>query len=139
MLNIRHTGIVVTDMDVSIDFYTNLLGFEIKKDQIEKGEYTFLGIKDVEVRTVKMTLINGDMIELLKFHSHTQNNKPSHITNIGCTHFALTVDNIDFLYDKLIAAGRQVINSPTKSLDGKVKVAFCKDPDGTWIELVEEL
>ena len=33
MINIRHTGIVVSDAEKSIDFYTNLLGFEIKKDK----------------------------------------------------------------------------------------------------------
>ena len=39
MINIRHTGIVVSDAERSIDFYTNLLGFEIKKDMMESGDY----------------------------------------------------------------------------------------------------
>ena len=141
MLNIRHTGIVVKDIDKSIDFYTNLLGFEITKDQVEKGEYIdiFLGIKDVEVRTVKMSLQNGDMLELLNFHSHPKYNEAAYITRIGCSHFALTVENLDSLFDKLKSEGIHLINPPTKSPDGKAKVVFCKDPDGTWIELVEEL
>jgi catechol 2,3-dioxygenase-like lactoylglutathione lyase family enzyme len=42
MINIRHTGIVVSDAEKSIDFYTNLLGFEIKKDMMESGDYTLI-------------------------------------------------------------------------------------------------
>jgi catechol 2,3-dioxygenase-like lactoylglutathione lyase family enzyme len=60
MLNIRHTGIVVSDAEKSIDFYTKLLGFEIKKDMLESGDYidNFSDLKDVVVRTIKMTLEN---------------------------------------------------------------------------------
>ena len=70
MLNIRHTGIVVSDIEKSIDFYEKL-GFEIQKDMLESGDYidNFSDLKDVRVRTVKMSLENGDMIELLWYKS----------------------------------------------------------------------
>ena len=141
MAQIRHAGIVVKDMATSINFYTNLLGFEIKKDMVEKGEFmdSFLGIKDVEVRTVKMSLKDGGMIELLKFISHPQYNDSNYITRVGCTHVALTVENIDSLYEKAKGEGVDFINHPLTSPDGNARVAFCKDPDGTWLELVEEL
>ena len=41
--------------------------------------------------------------------------------------FSLTEEGIEFNYP------------PQTSPDGKVKVAFCRDPDGTLIEMVEEL
>ena len=60
MLNIRHTGIVVSDIDESIKFYCDLLGFKIKKDMLESGEYidNFSALKNAQVRTVKMSLEN---------------------------------------------------------------------------------
>ena len=84
MLNIRHTGIVVTDMQKSIDFYESL-GFEIKKDMIESGPYidSLLSIDGGEVNTVKMSLRDGGMVELLHFKNHQEEPTPSSLTNIG--------------------------------------------------------
>jgi len=142
MLNIRHTGIVVSDVEKSIDFYTNLLGFEIKKDMMESGDYidNFSALKDARVRTVKMTLENQDMVELLWYESHPE--KPDMerpITRIGCSHIAMTVENLDDTYERLVSAGVEFNSPPQLSPDGFAKVTFCKDPDGSLIELVEEL
>ena len=89
MLNIRHTGIVVSDIDRSIDFYTNFLGFKIKVDMVESGDYidNFLDLSDTVVRTVKMSLDCGGMVELLHFISHTEEiDTERRITSIGCSH-----------------------------------------------------
>ena len=142
MLNIRHTGIVVSDAEKSIEFYTKLLGFEIKKDMLESGDYidNFSALKDAVVRTIKMTLGNGDMVELLNYQTHPElpdMGRP--ITRIGCSHFAMTVENLDETYTKLVDAGVEFNSPPQFSPDGFAKVTFCKDPDGSLIELVEEL
>ena len=142
MINIRHTGIVVSDVEKSIDFYTNLLGFEIKKDMMESGDYidNFSALKDARVRTVKMTLDNQDMVELLWYESHPE--KPDMerpITRIGCSHIAMTVEDLDGTYERLVSAGVEFNSPPQLSPDGFAKVTFCKDPDGSLIELVEEL
>jgi len=142
IMNIRHTGIVVSDIDRSIDFYTKLLGFSIKKDMVESGEYidNFSDLKDAKVRTVKMSLDSGDMVELLCYESHPEQPDMSRpITRIGCSHIALTVDDLDDTYQRLLESG-VVFNSPPQlSPDGFAKVTFCKDPDGSLIEVVEEL
>ena len=137
----RHVGIVVKDVDRSINFYTKILGFEIKKDQTEEGKYidTFLGLKNTKVRTVKMTLQDGNMLELLQFKSHPEDNEAAFITKVGCSHVALTVSDADSLYETLKSEGIETINKPTLSPDGLAKVFFCKDPDGTWFEMVEEM
>jgi catechol 2,3-dioxygenase-like lactoylglutathione lyase family enzyme len=91
MTNIRHTGIVVTNIDNSIKFYNQYFGFEVKKDMLERGDYidNFCSLKGVNVRTVKMALENGNMIELLDFVSHPEDNLDKKINQIGCTHIAL--------------------------------------------------
>jgi len=140
--NIRHTGIVVNNIDRSLEFYCNMLGFEIKKDNLESGEYLdlFLDLNDVKVRTVKMSLKNQDMIELLCFQDpHRKSGTAIGINNIGCTHVALTVENLQDTYEALAGGGVRFNNPPTLSQDGKAKVAFCQDPDGTFVELVEEM
>ena len=142
MINIRHTGIVVSDAEKSVDFYTNLLGFKVKKDLVESGEYidNFSALKDVRVRTIKMALENGDMIELLWYETHPERPDMSRpITRIGCSHFAMTVEDLDDTYERLTKAGVPFNSPPQLSPDGFAKVTLCKDPDGSLIELVEEL
>ena len=42
-------------------------------------------------------------------------------------------------YNRLVEAGVYFNSPPQLSPDGFAKVTFCKDPDGSLIELVEEL
>jgi predicted enzyme related to lactoylglutathione lyase len=141
VLNIRHAGIVVTDMKRSIDFYTNLLGFQIQKDMIESGSYidNLLSIEKGKVNTVKMSLRDGGMVELLQFINNPELPKDKKLTNIGCTHFAMTVDNLEETYNNLVMSGVRFLSEPQYSPDGFARVVFCEDPDGTFIELVEEM
>ena len=141
MINIRHIGIVVSDLDRSLYFYRDLLGFDIEKDALEHGKYidTFLGLDDVTVRTVKMTLNDRDMVELLHYKTNNKEAEKIEINQIGCTHFAITVGNVEDVYNRLMERGVGFINAPHLSQDGNAKVAFCKDPDGFFIELVEEI
>ena len=138
---IRHTGIVVSDLHKSLHFYRDLLGFKIVKDQLESGNYIdfVLSLKNVSVKTTKMKAPDGNLIELLYFESHPKKPKNIDITDLGCSHIAFTVDNIEKEYERLLEEGVIFNSSPDISSDGYAKVAFCRDPDGTWIELVEVL
>jgi catechol 2,3-dioxygenase-like lactoylglutathione lyase family enzyme len=140
--NIRHTGIVVSDVDKSLEFYCDLLGFVVKKDLHEHGNYLdlFLGMESVKVRTIKLALDERVAIELLNFSDpYKQKGVGLGLNNIGCTHVAMTVSDLEGLHNHLTAKGVEFNNAPSLSEDGKVKVAFCRDPDGTYLELVEEL
>ena len=139
--NIRHTGIVVSDIDKSLHFYENLLGFKVVKRIDEEGSYidNLLKLKNGKVTTIKMCLANGHMIELLYFHNFQKEKKEKKIDDIGLTHFSITVDNISILYARLTKKGINFLSHPQISSDGYAKVAFCKDPDGVFVEIVEIL
>jgi len=137
--NIRHSGIVVRDIIESYNFYIDL-GFMIESDEIEKGKFldTILGIDGCEIRVIKMVCDN-QMIELLGYQidSTFGEDFERKVNSTGCSHLAMTVNDLDLTYDKLIKKGVEFINPPESN--GKVKVAFCKDPNDVYLELVEEL
>lgn len=142
MKAIRHTGIVVSDLERALHFYVELLGLKVTKRMDESGEYidNISGLKNVMVTTVKMAAEDGNLIELLYYHSHPR--KPARSREIyetGISHIAFTVGNVDAEYERLSKAGVQFNSLPQKSPDGYAKVTFCRDPDGTLIELVEML
>lgn len=139
---VRHTGLVVSDIDLAIEFYCNLLGFSIKVDQIESGEHIdrFLGLQSTRVRTVKLSLGEGSMLELLSFQypDTLLHDKPS-LNSRGYTHIALSINDLDSLYIKLQNFGCELLSKPQMSPDKKVKLCFCRDPEGNYLELVQEL
>ena len=142
--NLRHTGIVVADLDQAVDFYVGQLGFEITRRMDEGGAYLseILGISDVRATTVKMSVSGdgqGGMIELLYFPDHQTANRKLELISRGPTHIALTVSDLDSLYSRLIDYGISFISSPKIAPEGAVKIAFCRAPDGTFLELVEDL
>jgi len=139
--NIRHTGIVVDDLEASLNFYRDLLGFQIVKQMEESGDYmdNMLALRGVKVTTVKMAAPDGQMIELLKFHTHLNEQKPRDINNVGITHIAFEIDDLSDEYKRLKDEGILFNSPPQLSLDGCAKVAFCRAPEGTFIELVEVL
>ncbi len=142
MKAIRHFGIVVSDIEKSLEFYRDLLGFEIKVDALEEGKFidTILGLEKVKVRTVKMIADDGNLIELLSYQSHGgKKMENKEIFDIGASHPAFTVEDIDFEYKRLKEKGIRFISSPQLSPNGKAKVVFCFDPDNVPVELVEEI
>lgn len=142
MKAIRHVGITVSDLDQAIDFYQGLLGFKLVKRMEEQGKFIdyLSGLKNVRVTTVKMAADDGNLIELLFYHSHSSLiSRRRRITEIGLSHIAFTVENIDKEYKRLSQAGVKFNAPPKVSLDKYAKVAFCRDPEGTLIELVEVL
>ena len=128
-------------MKKSLEFYQDFLGLKIIRDMNEEGSYldNMLSLKNVKVRTVKLGLPEQNtLVELLEFHSHKDDEIRNFYT-IGTSHIAFTVENLEKLYSELSEKNILFNAPPQKSPDGLVKVTFCKDPDGTPIELVEML
>jgi catechol 2,3-dioxygenase-like lactoylglutathione lyase family enzyme len=139
--NIRHVGIVVTDLEKSLEFYVKKLGFVVSKRMNESGAFIekILGFENLLLTTVKMTLQDGQMVELLYFDTHKKEKIKRCINDIGPTHIAFTVNDLEKVYSDFTCDGVEFISSPEVSSDGCAKVAFCKAPEGTYIELVQLL
>ena len=108
----------------------------------ESGKYidNMLGFENVKVKTVKMFAPNGPtLIELLEFDAPKGRDLSNQINDLGASHVAFTVSNIDEMYEKLKQSGIKFNAPPQLSPDGYAKVTFCFDPDGTPVELVQVL
>lgn len=143
MINgVRHTGIVVNEIENAIKFWVNLLGFKVVVDQIEEGEFIdkLLGLENVLVRTVKLAAQDGSLVELLHFTSHkslpTWDGNPY---KTGLTHIAFNVANISNVVSILEQNGYSEVNRYQKSMNGDVLVCYIKGFEGLLLELVEQL
>lgn len=139
---LRHTGIVVRDLNVALEFYTRFLGFRVVRRMDESGDYlnNMLGLADVQVTTVKMEAPGGGMLELLQFANPSDGpDHPAAVHAPGFTHVALTVADLEETYTRMRSSGVPFNAPPQHAPDGGAKVTFCRDPEGNFLELVEVL
>lgn len=140
--SVRHTGLVVRDIERSVSFYS-ALGLKVWQREVETGPFidAVVGIPGVRLEWAKLRVPDGPLLELLQYHSHPDGQSlcaaPSN--RLGCSHVAFTVDDLSATCALVGRLGGSMINPPAEAPGGKVRVVYCHDPDGILIELVEEL
>ena len=140
--NIRHTGIVVKDLDKSLQFFVDLLGFKVLKKVDETGKFIdkILNLKNAELVTAKLKAPDGNVLEILKFQNYSSKYKyPKKIYSMGYTHMSFTVRDITHTYKILKKKKYKLFSKPEVSPDKKVKVMFCRGPENIYLEFVEIL
>lgn len=146
---IDHINIVVRDLERSVRFYCDVLGFTKTKEAYLEGEWIerFVGLRGVKARAVFVVAPDGEpRIELLQYFApegvaREENSRPN---TIGLRHFALRVDDIGAMVGKLRAAGVTVLSEPVRVPPGVVQhdagektLVYFLDPDGVILELAE--
>jgi catechol 2,3-dioxygenase-like lactoylglutathione lyase family enzyme len=138
--SIRHTGIVVSKMEASLRFYRDILEMEVWEDFEGSGPFieSLTQVPDARIWMIKLRSKEGGSIELLQYLNCPQDVPPRvRSCDVGCNHIALEVDNLDELYVKLRQEGIEFHAPPVLSPSGRAKVAYCRDPEGVILELVE--
>ena len=143
MKNIRHIGLVVSSIDNALRFYRDLLGLKIDSSTDESGNLIseLIGHERVKLKTVKLCAVdNGTRLELIELiNPKPILNKGYELTNKGFTHIALTVNNLEEIYTKLKEKGIQFNSPPKISSNGSLKLTFCRDFEGNFLELIQEI
>ncbi len=124
-----HTMIRVTDLDRSIRFYHEGLGFElVRREDHAKDRFTLVFLRSPQDGTGK----DGPMIELT-YNWDTQHYERGDAYG----HVAYAVDSIQEIQEKLMRSGYDLSWGPGSSPSGRTQMAFVDDPDGYEIELLE--
>jgi catechol 2,3-dioxygenase-like lactoylglutathione lyase family enzyme len=139
---VRHTGVVVRDLEKSTEFYC-ALGFVEDNQAIEEGDFidTVVGMQNVKLEWVKLKAPDGYLLELLQYHSHPEQKEiaKQRSNQLGCSHLAFSVDDIDTVCKEIKKIGGSVVNPPALTNEKKVKVVYCHDNEGNLMEIVEVL
>ena len=139
---VRHTGVVVRDLEKSTEFYC-ALGFVEDNRAIEEGDFidTVVGLQNAKLEWVKLKAPDGYLLELLQYYSHPEQKEitKQKSNQLGCSHLAFSVDDINTVCQKIEEIGGSIVNLPALTNNKKVKVAYCYDNEGNLIEIVEIL
>ena len=142
--NIRHAAIVVSDLQKQREFYESFFGFTLVKEDIETGPFIeqVVGLPEVNLQWVKLRTPNGILIELLKYVSpgdQKPKEKKQHSHQLGHSHLAFTVDNLERFVSEFKARRGEVVNEPAVNPEKTAKVCYIYDPEGNILEIVEEI
>ena len=125
-----HVGISVKDMEASLKWYKDVLGFEKVKDDYAPP----LGARICFIRGVggfEIELFQYDAPKPLPEERRTPN---SDLQTIGTKHAAFATDDMKALKERLVAYGVDIAHEVT--MDGE-SVMFIRDPDGVLVEIIQ--
>jgi predicted enzyme related to lactoylglutathione lyase len=136
--SVSHMGLCVSDLDRSMRFYCDGLGFEPQIKYDIGNEFAATMEIDADVKLVSQMIVRGGlMIELLHFISPGVTGEPNHIRNmLGFTHLSVNVDDVNETIATLVECGGSLIES-TRTVNEMGEIVFVADPDGTRIELMK--
>ena len=123
-MKILHTCLNVTDMDRSIEFYSKQMGLKF----VNRRE-----IKQNNAEIAFLTDEAGGAIELTHWRD-----KKSLAEGDNFDHIAFEVQDVEGTVDKLRAQGVTIAMEPYSIQGSSNKLAFVKDLDGNWLELIQQ-
>jgi catechol 2,3-dioxygenase-like lactoylglutathione lyase family enzyme len=121
-------GIVVTDSDTALAFYRDLLGLEHVGDTPMPGGDG----------TMHRLSCGDTVIKLVKF-DEVPEARPARGGIAGATgyrYFTISISNLSELTDAIRDAGHKVRVEPTEIRPG-VSISIVEDPDGNWVEFIQ--
>lgn len=120
---ILHTCLNVSDVERSVEWYTENLDFEAS-----------WGFETPDGETVNRYVADDDGVEIQL--SDTEKQNPSAAGDLW-DHLAVKVEDVDAAFEDIDHHG--VVEAPSDQPAAGARTAFIKDPDGHVIELIEPL
>ena len=119
-------GIVTRDAGPMVAFYRDLLGFT------DEGQMPMPNIG-----TMTRLRCGTSLIKIIEATPKSDAAPGGIVGSSGYRYWTMTVTNLDALVDSLKAAEVSVI-IPVTELRPGIRIAMVADPDGNWVEFLEE-
>lgn len=139
----HHMGLQVSDLDRSVAFYRDTLGFEVIFAWNPQADYIreMVGYPDADIHAAILRLPGTDVVlELLDYRNVDRTPVDTRTANPGTAHIAFGVDDLDGLYAELQARGVRSVSPPVTPTIGPNqggRAVYLLDPDGIRVELIQ--
>ena len=140
-----HAGMVVENLERSIEFYTEGLGLNLIAAPVVTGQgiSSLVGYEDSHLKEAflgtgdEKTVMDPGTLALIEYVNPSSAERVTPERNaIGAGHVAVLVDDLDEIFARLVDMGAGTLGPPTRINDA-TRGCYLTDPDGNWIELVE--
>jgi len=145
---ILHFSFTVSDLDRSLRFYVEDLGFELVHRQLQEAPYTSRVVGYPEARLdVALLALPGELrarsdhhLELIEYRNPRGERGDADTYHPGAAHLALVVDDIHARHRELVARGVRFVSEPVAIEAGVNRGGFAcyfRDPDEIALELLQ--
>jgi len=137
-----HTGITVSNLERSLAFWRDVLGFDLSHRAHHSGDLAseVTGVPGAEI-SLAVLKGYGHKIELLEYLAPPDRKRAKvRPCDVGSVHVALTVDNLDRVLSAISASGWKAAGKPQTLKTGPnagKRVVYVRDLDGTTIEFMQ--
>ena len=137
-----HTGITVANIERSLSFWRDVLGFELSHRPHHTGDLAaeVTGVPGAEI-SIAVLKGYGHKIELLEYLAPSERKRMEpRPCDVGSVHVAFTVDDLDAVLSAIAASGWKAAGQPQTLKSGPnagKRVVYVRDPDGTTIEFMQ--
>jgi glyoxylase I family protein len=143
IISADHTGIAVSNLERSLAFWRDVMGFKPSHTAHQKGELAeeITGVAGAEIKLAVLKAPGGHKIELLEYLAPADRKRANfRPCDVGSVHIALLVQDLESVLAQIAASGWEAAGNPqtlnTGPNAGK-RVVYVRDPDGTTIELMQ--
>ena|ERR1700730_6370519 len=140
-----HTGITVSNLERSLAFWRDVLGFELSHTAHQTCEMAceITGVAGAEIKLAVVKAPGGHKIELLEYLAPADRKRHADVRpcDIGSVHVALIVNDLDAVLSAINASGWKAAGKPQTLQSGPnagKRVVYVRDPDGTAIEFMQQ-
>ena len=138
--SLDHTGWITPDIEISVKFWTDVMGFEAKPigERRQPWIATFMGVPGAQVRLVHL-YGHGGHVEFIQFEEQDEPSNPRG-SQPGAAHICLRIKDLDGLRGDILANGGSLQGETTEITEGiaaGLRGLYMRDPHGVLIELVE--
>jgi catechol 2,3-dioxygenase-like lactoylglutathione lyase family enzyme len=135
---LNHVGVTVTDLDASLAFYCEIVGFEASvRTRIDGAWFDTLTRNDGADIEIAMLQLGDFTLQLVQYHAAGGATLPLAHHNVGNPHLSIEVDDVGARHRAISASGK---HDPTPIVDimgTGIRSFYVHDPDGVPVELIQ--
>jgi catechol 2,3-dioxygenase-like lactoylglutathione lyase family enzyme len=138
-----HTGITVSNLERSLQFWRDVLGFELSHTAHQTGKLAeeITGVAGAEIKLAVLKTPGSHKIELLEYFAPEDRKcLDARPCDVGHVHVALLVDDLNTLLERIAGSGWKAAGKPQTLQIGPnagKRVVYVRDPDGATIEFMQ--
>jgi len=142
ILSTNHTSFTVSDVERSVAFYRDLLGFRLLSlaERPQGFAEIATGIPGAHLKIAYLEAPGGHRLELVQYLSPPGAKLDTRTNNVGSAHLALNVDDLRQVYQEFNAKGVRFKGEPIEVPAGPNKgnlMVYMLDPDDFTLELIQ--
>ena len=142
--SLDHIAVTVSNTDRALEFYVGMLGMvQVEQHQLPPESISgVFGLTNASGQSTRLSIPDspGILIDIMEMNGPQAEFDIPQLGSVGACHMALTVDDLHETVQSLKANGVEFISDPVTFdlTDGSVTVCFMRDPDGNFVEIMEE-